>query len=275
MSNENPWDSLDNMLDKLSCNDARNVPKICHHYPRRSSINFDENESMLKELYDFQVRTYDDRTRTGIYIEGNLYWGPILEDHPEIRYLAYLNKEIDDEVLTAIRSIRADDTLIFRGFSIRDRDSRAPESSYYFLDDLPSEENVRPIVNYLKEWHSAGAPSLLTCCSAGMFRSTVTALVAHSMITGNPMASAIRLVMAGNPFCGIDSNWEIARIADPMLGFDGLLHAATLNVQRASIERSRLLKEGTTLEELLNRLEKIFANPWEEEQVLEYHKNHG
>lgn len=85
-------------------------------------------------------------------------------------------------------------------------------------------------------------------------------------MTGDPGISAIRLVIAG--IHKIDSNWEIARIADSMLGFKGKLQSATLNVQRAFEEHKRLVENGTTPEELLDRLQEIFANPWNEEQTL-------
>ncbi|MDE2738790.1 MAG: hypothetical protein OXH47_04615 [Paracoccaceae bacterium] len=74
------------------------------------------------------------------------------------------------------------------------------------------------------------------------------------------------LILAGNS--KIDSNWEIARFADSMLGFDGKLHSAALNIQRAFRERNHLLLEGTTPRELLDRLQDIFNNPWNEEQAL-------
>ena len=90
------------------------------------------------------------------------------------------------------------------------------------------------------------------------------------MLTGDPGVSAIRLVIAVTR--KIDSNWEIARIADSMLGFDGNLHSAALNVQRAFEERNRLLREGTTPGELFERMQEIFANPWDEEQALAYNK---
>ena len=272
-----PWDSLDTMLDQLSGSNAGTIPKICHHGPREIRSGARKLKGAPKELAAFQARTYHDRTRGGIYIGGWGSWQRILVDHPEIRFLANVYDQMDNEICAFVRQIGADDSLTVRSFSIRDRDSRAPaKSSYIIYDDLPSEENVRPLVGFLKEWQAAGFPSLLTCCSAGLFRSPVTALAAHGMTTGDPTVSAIRMVMSGIfGHSHLDSNWEIARIADPMLGFGGRLHAAALNVQRATIERNRLLGEDATPGELLERLQEIFANPWDEEQALEYNKRHG
>ena len=278
MIRKNPWNSLETMLDRLSGSNSGTIPKICQYTPKQIWTGSRKLKGVPKKLTAFHTRTYYDGTRDGIYISDSISWVQILKDHPEIRFLVNLYDPIDNEIRAFVRQIRADDSLTVRSFSIRDRDSRAPVDPIFITsyDDLPSEENVRPLVGFLKEWQAAGFPSLLTCCSAGRFRSTATALAAHSMITGDPEVSAIRMVMAGSSgYSILDSNWEIARIADPMLDFGGRLYTTALNVQRATAERNRLVKERTTPGELLDRLQDIFANPWNEEQALEYNKKHG
>ncbi|MXZ49178.1 MAG: hypothetical protein F4073_04445 [Rhodobacteraceae bacterium] len=270
MTRKNPWNTLDNMLNQLGGNDAGTIPKICHHYPDRYRLL--PAKGSEGDMEAFHARSYDDRILTGIYIVGDLSREQVLGDHPEIRFLAYINMELDDEVRSAIRSIRADNTLMSRGFFIRDWDRRAPNQSPRG-PGLPSVENILPLVDYLREWKEAGAPSLMTCCSAGIYRSGVTALTAHSMLTRDPMVSAIRLVLAGKD--ALDSNWEIARIADPMLGFDGQLHAAAVNVTRARREMRKMVMKGTTPGELLDQLLNIFRYPLDEDQALEDIKSKG
>ncbi|MXZ49180.1 MAG: hypothetical protein F4073_04435 [Rhodobacteraceae bacterium] len=209
------------------------------------------------------------RTKPGIYVAGGGSWEYILKAHPEIRFFALVDWHLSGEELEAVHALQGKKPLTVRTFEIDDWDNREAQKRYH----APSEENVRPLVDFLNEWHAAGSPSFLIRCAAGQYRSAATALAAHSMMTGDPKISAIHLVMAGNAGINdIDSNWEIARIADSMLGFDGRLHLAALNVQRAVRERNCLLLDGTTSGEQLDRLQDIFENPWNEEETLAYDK---
>ncbi|MCY4101279.1 MAG: hypothetical protein OXF46_10225 [Rhodobacteraceae bacterium] len=136
----------------------------------------------------------------------------------------------------------------------------------------PTEDNVSQIIDYLREWLDAGAPSILIHCAAGMYRSVVTSLIAHSLVTRSPIVSGTRVVMAG--WGKIDSNWETARVADQIIGFDGKLHSTVVNIQRAEKERNQLLSKGAGLEDVLDAIMDIFQNPWDEEQTAT-HFNYG
>ncbi|MCY4307120.1 MAG: hypothetical protein OXC57_02475 [Rhodobacteraceae bacterium] len=264
-----PWPSheVEALLDRINPTDVGVVPKFCHHVP-----GYDRNwmrpdrQAVQKILLPFHEKLYGDLTRPGIHVAAGGSWEYILEDHPEIRFFTLVGWHLYGDDLEAVHALQGEKPLTVRTFEIEDWDNREEQKEYH----APSEENVRPLVDFLNEWQAAGSPSFLIRCAAGQYRSAATALAAHSMMTGDPRVSAIHLIIAG--IDKIDSNWEIARIADPMLGFGGRLHAAALNVQRAYHERNRLLLEGTTPGELLERLQYIFENPWNEEQALAYHK---
>ncbi|MYF54765.1 hypothetical protein F4225_03140 [Candidatus Poribacteria bacterium] len=264
-----PWPALEveALLDRINPTDVGVVPKFCHHVP---GYDFDwvrpDRKAVQKILLPFHEKLYGDRARPGIYVAGGGSSEYILKDHPEIRFFTLVGWHLYDDDLEAVHALQGEKPLTVRTFEIEDWDNREEQRKFH----APSEENVRPLVDFLNEWHAAGSPSFLIRCAAGQYRSAATALAAHSMMTGDPKVSAIHLVLAGNG--KIDSNWEIARFADPMLGFDGKLQSAALNIQRAFEERNRLLLEGTTPRELLDRLQDIFNNPWNGEQALAYDK---
>ncbi len=255
MYKENPWITIHSLLDQLTNENTDPSHRICQPLPDFDRINLGEIEA------EFYSKTYHDLSRPCIYVGGKFTWEQTLIDHPEIRFFTYVGLELEDEDFKTINTIRGKNSLTAKGFRIGDWDQRAAPDP-----NPPSEANVEPVVEYLKGWLADGAPSILIRCAAGHYRSAATALAAHSMITGNPSISAIRLVLAG--YVKIDSNWEIARIADSMLGFKGNLYSAALNVQRAFAERNRLLLKGTTPEELIYKLKDIFDNPWDQEQAL-------
>ncbi|MXZ50298.1 MAG: hypothetical protein F4073_06065 [Rhodobacteraceae bacterium] len=257
MYKENPWITIHSLLDQLTNENTDPIHRICQPLPDFDRINLGEIEA------EFYSETYHDLSRPCIYVGGKFTWEQTLIDHPEIRFFTYVGLELEDEDFKTINTIRGKNSLTAKGFRIGDWDQRAAPDP-----NPPSEVNVEPVVEYLKGWLADGAPSILIRCAAGHYRSAATALAAHSMISGNPSISAIRLVLAG--YVKIDSNWEIARIADSMLGFKGNLYSAALNVQRAFAERNRLLLKGTTPEELIYKLKDIFDNPWDQEQALAY-----
>ncbi|MCY3673729.1 MAG: hypothetical protein OXH65_11935 [Paracoccaceae bacterium] len=80
------------------------------------------------------------------YVAGSDAWKYILEDHPEIRFLASVCYPLDEGDLETINAIRGDNPLRSHGFDIDDWDKRADP-----VFNLPSEENVQPIVDFLRE----------------------------------------------------------------------------------------------------------------------------
>ncbi len=264
METETDWQQLEFLLNQKLNPEKRNntgiIHKICHHVPTQGYPDHQKPRGLEKIRRDICLKAYEDRETPGIYVGGVETWEDILRDHPEIRYFAYVGHEINERDLGIIQKIRGDNPLTARGFEISDWDRRAAST-----DNHPSEENVRPVVDYLQEWYDAGTPPCLIRCAQGLYRSGVTVLAAHSMITGDPRVSATRLVLAD--WGTIDSNWEIARIADPMLGFDGQLHSTAVNVQRAVGELGEMLMNNSSLEEVVDSIITIFHNPWDEEKA--------
>ena len=238
--------------------------KICHHAPKEEDF-IDSQYEWKKKFKQFLDEVYKDRTVPGLYVTDLNYWPQILEEHPEIEYYASLQRKIEGEEQTQLNEIRDFAPGAAEGFAISDWDQRAASSS-----NPPSEENVKPIVDYLKKWYENGTPSMLVRCAQGQYRSAVTALAAHSMISGNPAVSGILLVLSERTI--IDSNWEIARIADPMLGFDGKLYSAALNVQRATSKRRDLTRSGASMDVIIDELLTLFHEPWDFDKARAYDK---
>ncbi|MDE2759884.1 MAG: hypothetical protein OXH90_06235 [Paracoccaceae bacterium] len=269
MVNKTDWSHLDKLLYQ-KCNleqsdNGRIFPKICHHAPNKGYPLHYPVEGPEKYRRKFCLKAYEDQKAPGIYIGSMHSRVDILRDHPEIRFFASVGYELDEKDFEMIHDIRGDEPIIARGFEMTDWDRRVKDS---FRSKKPTEDNVSKIIDYLKEWRDAGAPSFLIHCAAGQYRSVVTSLIAHSMITRAPIVSGTRVVMAG--WGKIDSNWEIARVADQVIGFNGKLHSTAVNIQRAEKERNQLLSKGASLEEVLDAIMDIFLNPWDEEQAATY-----
>ena len=162
-----PWpaNEVEALLDRINPKDVGVIPKFCHHVP-----GYDHNwvrrelQAVLKILFPFHEKLYGDLTRPGIHVAGGGSWGYILEDHPEIDFFAWVYRDLKEKDLEDIRSIRGEAPLTTRDFSMEDWDPREayrPYNNLYKPVDAPSEENVRPLVDFLKEWHAAGSPSFL------------------------------------------------------------------------------------------------------------------
>ncbi len=263
MGNQCQWSQLDELLYEKYITERKvevsAIPKICHHAPTSEDLSDKQVTGLERHRREFCLQSYVDQETPGIYVCGFRSRRQVLVDHPEIRFFACVGFNLDekDELFP---DLQGNDRLIARGFEIIDYDRRSSWGLH-----APDEENVRPIVDFLQEWHASGAPSFLIHCAAGQYRSAATALAAHSLITRDPKVSATRMVMA--EWGHIDSNWEIARLTDAMLGFEGNLHSAAVNVQRAVAERERLLKDESDLEKVLDKIMDIFHNPWDEEKA--------
>ncbi|MCY4186127.1 MAG: hypothetical protein OXD45_12535 [Rhodobacteraceae bacterium] len=269
MENKTDWSHLDKLLYQkynLEQSDrGRIFPKICHHSPSKGYPLHHPVEGPERYRREFCLRAYEDQKAPGIYIGSMDSRADILRDHPEIRFFASVGYELDEKDFEMIHDIRGNEPIIARGFEMTDWDRRVEDDFRY---KKPTGEKVGQIIDYLQEWIEVGAPSFLIHCAAGQYRSAATALLAHSKITREPAVSGTRLVMAG--WGKIDSNWEIARVADQMIGFDGKLHSTAVNIQRAEKERNQLLSKGAGLEEVLDAIMDIFHNPWDEEQAATY-----
>lgn len=260
---------IDRLRTKSNTSSKPFTHKICHHIPGEEvtygNPDLYQEGGLKMKLKQFLDETYKDQASPGLYITGVQLWPQILKDHPEIQYYASIGSEIDDKEQAELNEKQTFAPGTAEGFSIKDWDQRAAYGS-----NVPSEENVQPIVDYLKKWYEKGTPSMLVRCAQGQYRSAVIALAAHSMISGNPAISATLLVLAGRG--KIDSNWEIARIADPMLGFDGKLYSAALNIQRAKDKRDGLIRSEASLEVILDDLLALFLEPWDFDQACSYDK---
>ena len=84
---------------------------------------------------------------------------------------------------------------------------------------IPEAEHVHEIAAFVDAWDPGGG-SLLVHCYAGVSRSTATALVAHSIKTGDPFASA-RALREAAPHAA--PNRRIVLLADAVLGLGGSL----------------------------------------------------
>ena len=269
MVNKNDWSHLDKLLYQ-KCNleqgdTGRIFPKICHHAPNKGYPLHRPAEGPERCRRKFCLKAYEDQKAPGIYIGSRHSRVDILRDHPEIRFFASVGYELDETDFEMIHDVRGAEPIIARGFEMTDWDRRVQDDFRY---KKPTEDNVSQIIDFLREWMEAGAPSILIHCTAGQYRSAATALLAHSLITMEPTVSGTRLVMAG--WGKIDSNWEIARVADRLIGFDGKLHSTAVNIQRAEKERNQLLSKGAGLEEVLDAIRDIFQNPWDGEQAAHY-----
>ncbi|MDE2759225.1 MAG: hypothetical protein OXH90_02850 [Paracoccaceae bacterium] len=150
MTNTNILGSLDTMLDQLGGRDAGKVPKICHRVPGLRCYLPSVYSWSQKDMVSFHAGVYEDRNRSGIYVAGSNNWQYILEDHPEIHYFASVGNPIDEGELKVIEAIRGNNHMTTHEFLIDDWNRRTDMTF-----DPPSEENVRPLVSLLKEWHAA------------------------------------------------------------------------------------------------------------------------
>lgn len=88
---------------------------------------------------------------------------------------------------------------------------------------LVQADDVRDLLDFAQAW-SPEAGSLLVHCYAGISRSSAAALIAHSLKTGDPEASAVALREAAPH---VSPNRRIVALADEELGLGGALVSAT------------------------------------------------
>lgn len=184
-----------------------------------------------------------------IYIGGAQEVEQILTDHPEISFVATLDDRDGTEPEDLCRAMGSKPR--YQKFPIRDWDFRAAGG---YHKDIPSKENVEPVLTYLNEWVAAGCPSILIHCAQGHYRSTTVGLLAHTLATGgDPERSATVLREAGVT----DTNWEIARFIDQLGNFnDAFIRAArSLSPKSDAIERESLEKSEKEFAKEVRRLE--------------------
>lgn len=174
--------------------------------------------------------------RPAIYICGIDEVPEVLASHREIRFLASIVQIGMEEDFAKFRAA-GHPGLRLHHLQVDDVDQRSAGRGR-----LADADTVGALIAFFREWMDAaqggGPPSLLVHCMQGKYRSGAAALIAHSMLTGDPLRSARALVECGWE-TGIDANWEIARHADDLLGFGGALHRAAINIERAVRVRDR------------------------------------
>jgi len=195
-----------------------------------------------QKKYEKQVKDAYKKANPAIFVCG--YWDVeyILHDHPEIS-TAISVETSDREGSDAFKLLTENRNHYI--CKVDDVDERANRGWY-----PPSEENMSPLLDYLKEWVSRRTDnnlpeSLLVHCAAGQYRSPATALTAHMLYSGDPIFSATELVMnspAGNN--NLSANWEISRIMDDMLRLGGVFLSAAKNIPSAKIKRDEMLYQG-------------------------------
>ncbi len=179
-------------------------------------------------------RLYAD-TSPAIYICAMNEVVEVLEEHPEIRFLASVVQVDMDEEWEAFRAA-GQSGLRMHHARIDDDDQRSDGRGAH----SPDADNVGGLIAFFRQWMDSAKdgppPSMLIHCMQGKYRSGAAALIAHSMLTGDPLLSARALVDSGRR---ANANWEMARHADALLGFGGALHRAAVNVPRAVAIRHR------------------------------------
>lgn len=228
--------------------------RIIHHRPDCRSLREAETDAEKAHFRRINAE-YRDASRPAIHVCGTDDVIPVLTDHPRIRFLANLFRRDGEEA--GFREAGHPDLRI-GFFPIGDIDQRA----YGLGNNPPSEENVKPLIGFLKEWIDAGngaeRPSLMVRCSQGQYRSAAAGLIARTMLTGDPLESAHALVEADR---GIDCNWEIARHADRLLGLDGTLHRAAVNTEEALARRRHMLNLNLSDSEIHRVTDAVLRQP--------------
>lgn len=206
-----------------------------------------------------------------IYVCGEDEAPQVLVEHPEIRWAVSLGApfgsvgslvdEPSDEMVECANALKAAslNDLNLALIPMTDWDQRAagPPAAG------PSEAKVTRLLNFLRKWAEAGngaPPSLLVHCAHGMYRSAAAALIAHTLVTNDPVASGVALVTASRGGL-MDANWEIARYADEALGLNGTLHQTAVNVGEAVRRRLAMHHEGRAADEISRAVEIILRQP--------------
>ena len=127
---------------------------------------------------------------------------------------------------------------------------------------------MRPLLDFLRKWEGQrtgnGLPnSLLVHCSQGQYRSSATALTAHSLYSGDPVESATEPVINSPPGGGrVSANWEISRNMDDLVGWGGVLLSVAKNIPAALDRRDEMLRHGEEDHEVIrSRISAVLRVP--------------
>lgn len=231
--------------------------RICHHHPDHRPPLPTETEAEIAHVRRLDEE-YRDTDTPAIHVCGRRDVCRILEDHPEIRFLASVYRSDDiDRWHEEFRAAGPSDLKIGH-FEMTDSDQRAcmgyPE---------PNANTVGAMIDFFREWLDAAPeggepPSMIVHCAAGQYRSAAGALVARTMLTGDPLDSAKALVTASRD---IDSNWEIARHADDLLRMDGALHRVAVNVEEAVFKLHHMMGLDRPGNEIAAAVDAVLLQP--------------
>ncbi len=226
--------------------------RILHQHPDHHSNRSTGTDENLRRLN----AAYADTDTPAILVCGFQGVPRILADHPRIRFILNIsNNDFPDSDREAYRASGIQAIFL----KMTDIDQRPG----CFRGNPPDAETAAATVAFLRSWISAvkeegTPPSLLVHCSAGEYRSAAGALIARTMLTGDPLDSAHALVEAGRE---IDCNWELARHADDLLGLKGALHRAAVNVQEAVARRTHMLELGCAGDEIRAVTDTVLRQP--------------
>jgi len=208
--------------------DFEKAPRFFHHFVPKEDDYYRDEENRQKNL---EARKEYLSSEPTIYVGGTECAIEYLQDHPEIWGVVALDYEIQES--DRERYMKASDNLDLQVHlaPIQDWDERSRHLGLRLRTQdvkekyCPKESDVNAVVNFLQRWASQEPlPSLVVHCGAGIARSTVFGLAAHTLISNSPKESVNALLEADNGrFTKMltDPNWEIAKIVDKRLGFNG------------------------------------------------------
>ena len=203
-----------------------------------------------------ELRQRYELTTPCIYVSGIDDLVKQLELHPEVNWMVSVSHTIDSSDVERFREAAGGD-LRHHCCAVRDYDERVDKSGYRH----PKEKDLLPMLDFLKEWVSDGAGSIIIHCGAGQYRSCATAITAAVLAGADPVRAGLDLAMSGRfDWARIDSNWAIGDFMDDNLELGGRLSNVCRHMEVAVRERARLWFRGASEAEMRSHVESILAS---------------
>ena len=203
-----------------------------------------------------ELRQRYELTTPCIYVSGHRGLVKQLQLHPEISWMASVCETIDSSEVEEFREAAGGD-LRHHCCAVRDYDERVDPAGHRH----PKEKDLLPLLDFLKEWVSDGAGSIIIHCAAGHYRSCATAITAAVLTGADPVRAGLDLAMSGRfDWAHIDSNWAIGDFMDDNLELGGRLSNVCRRMEVAVNERERLWFRGAGEAEMRSHVESILAS---------------
>lgn len=215
-----------------------------------------------KEMWDrtaaqvLELRQRYKLTTPCIYVSGIDDLEKQLELHPEVNWMVSVCHTIDSSDVEGFREAAGGD-LRHHCCAVQDYDERVDPAGHRH----PKEKDLLPLLDFLKEWVSDGAGSIIIHCAAGQYRSCATAITAAVLAGADPVRAGLDLAMSGRfDWSNIDSNWVIGDVMDDNLKLGGRLSNVCRRMEVAVKERERLWFRGASEAEMRSHVESILAS---------------